>query len=593
MRVLFVARWYPSHDSPGRGSFVADQVRALTQAGVDVVVASWEPALLSSVGDAGPVSGKLGTAAGRVPLRLATPRTWGAGVPVVRLAAVVPSDPLARHPVDLAAWQAATLVPFAETLAATWPIDLIHAHTGLPDGVAAAVAADRLGVPLVTTEHDSRLDVRVADERAKEAYRTLSGPRRQLIAVSARLASQIAELAGIPHADIDVIPNLVDLAIFAPDPAIRRDPNELLWVGNRKASKGMVELLHAFARVAGRRPELRLRLIGRAPTPADDDALRTLAGELDIAARVALEDPMPRAGVAAAMARAGLFVHPSPFESFGIVAVEALAAGLPVVAVSPFVLDNIGRDGSLGEASDGPDAGALGDAIERALGRLDGFDRTALIAAARPFGAEVVTARILETYRAAIGQSGADTGAATEALALVAAPAPARTLVVATRRRSAVDRVAHLGPATVATLTIVTAVATSQAAGTAPTSAPAPFPETWIEVDPDAAYRAGLARLGLTATRQPARGRVRRLLDAARHPLRTIARRDLARRRPDLAAAAWTAALTTAAADLDRGTPVIALDCDDVAVVEHAGLLDRLIPVGLRWIADRHDEREP
>ncbi|HXG39628.1 MAG TPA: hypothetical protein VNJ28_01685, partial [Candidatus Limnocylindrales bacterium] len=44
LRVLVVARWYPAHDDPGRGSFVADQVGALRAAGVDLVVASWEPA---------------------------------------------------------------------------------------------------------------------------------------------------------------------------------------------------------------------------------------------------------------------------------------------------------------------------------------------------------------------------------------------------------------------------------------------------------------------------------------------------------------------------------------------------------------------
>ena len=47
-RILVVARWYPSHDDPGSGSFVSDEVAALRAAGIDVVVASWENADLRS-----------------------------------------------------------------------------------------------------------------------------------------------------------------------------------------------------------------------------------------------------------------------------------------------------------------------------------------------------------------------------------------------------------------------------------------------------------------------------------------------------------------------------------------------------------------
>ncbi|HLO36192.1 MAG TPA: glycosyltransferase, partial [Candidatus Deferrimicrobium sp.] len=232
MRILFLARWYPSHDAPGRGSFVADQAHALLQAGVDVVVASWEPALVTSLADADGAAAAWARAIERSPLPLATPRSWGAGVPVARLPTVMPADPVARHPVDLARWQAATVVPFGRALAAAWPFDAVHAHTGLPDGLAAGDLADDLGLPLLTTEHDGSLDVRLADDRARAAYRTLVGARRGLVAVSDRLADQMARLSGVDRARISVIPNLIDRTLFRPDPAVVRDSNELLWVGS-------------------------------------------------------------------------------------------------------------------------------------------------------------------------------------------------------------------------------------------------------------------------------------------------------------------------------------------------------------------------
>src|SRR5664280_3562355 len=141
-RILVVARWYPSHDDPGSGSFVSDEVVALRAAGIDVVVASWENADLRArdVGtdSAGRQAVEAWTRAVVEPAALSTPSAWGAGVPVARIPAVHPGGRLPAR----AAVQAhgALLVPFATARAARWPFDMIHAHVGIPDGAAAAAA---------------------------------------------------------------------------------------------------------------------------------------------------------------------------------------------------------------------------------------------------------------------------------------------------------------------------------------------------------------------------------------------------------------------------------------------------------------------
>ena len=583
MRVLTVARWYPSHDSPGRGSFVADQVRALAARGVEVIVTSWEPALLTGTADPASVATRWARAIGPAELAMATPRSWGAGVPVARLPAVVPADPAARHPVDLARWQAIPLVAFGVALADVWPFDMIHAHTGLPDGVAAIELARRLDLPLLTTEHDGSLDLRLADDRSRAAYRTLVGERRRLVAVSGRLAAQAATLSAIPRSAIGVIPNLIDRSLFRPDPAIMRDLNELLWVGNRKASKGMPELLDAFARLAADRPALRLRMIGSAPTADEDRALQALAADLGIAERVRFEPPAPRSEVAAAMARAGLFVHPSPSESFGIVAIEALASGLPVVARAPTILDVLGTDGTLGEAAPGSDAAGLAEAIERALDRLDTFDPPVLATAGVPYGEAEVVDQILAAYRDAGARLDVTARGRGDGIVLGhRGSGTIRALVVAGRRRSALDRVGRLPAAAAAALTIVTSVA--------PDGSPPPDVGAWIEVDADAAWRTRIERLGLPAGRRPARPMPRRLLEAVLHPRRTLERRMLVARREHMALDARAAAIRLAVDEIGDEAAIIALDADDVAVVERAGLAARLVPAILRWVADRADE---
>ncbi len=151
-----------------------------------------------------------------------------------------------------------------------------------------------------------------------------------------------------------MVPNVVEVDAFAPGSGTAgRDGRELLWVGGRKANKGIDVLLAAFTRLHAARPDLRLRLIGRAPSETEEARCRSLARDLGIAGAVAFEGHASRSEVAAAMARAAVFVHPSPTETFGVVAAEALAAGLPVAATpSGGVEEVVGHDGRFGVIAD-------------------------------------------------------------------------------------------------------------------------------------------------------------------------------------------------------------------------------------------------
>lgn len=611
LRVLVVARWYPAHDDPSRGIFVADQVAALSAAGVEVSVASWEGAILGDPAEGrsarGEVAARLWSEAIRERPEIATPRSWAApGIPVTRLPAIMPTgEGASRHPVDLAAHQAETLVAFGTKLAARWPFDLIHAHTGLPDGVAAARLAEGLGLPLVVTEHDSGLARRLGDERARAAYRTLVGPSRRVLAVSEVLAQRLGDLLGLPDGSVTVIPNVVDIAAFRPIGAAQRDPDELLWVGSRQASKGTDVLLEAVAQLRSTRPALRLRLIGR-PGSVDEEArLRALAGALQIADAVTFEPAADRPTVAAAMARAALFVHPSPLETFGVVAVEALASGLPVAATPSGGVDEIvGRDGRFGEIATSTDATALAAAIVRALDRRLSFDPDRLRAHAEEgYAAPVVTARILEVYRALAPAPATDVhlreGSPKPAAGRDAEepePLPARStgslpLVFGLRRRSALARISLLPPELAASLEVLT----SAARGAVEAEPDSRGGTTWTLVDADAAFRDAQGRLGGPLAPRPALVRV---LRAARHPFRAIRMRRLARRRAGLAVDAQRSALSSAIARLrsdanvspDRPLDVLALDADDVAVLAPLiGAGVRLHAGTLRSLADRWD----
>ena len=121
------------------------------------------------------------------------------------------------------------------------------------------------------------------------------------------------------------------------DPAlVRREPDRLrlLYVGHLCPDKGTPELLRAFKMIADRDPSVVLDLVGETLPPFSDARLRAQIRELGLEARVELPGVLTGRAKLEAFGRADLFVFPSvaPYESFGLVMVEAMMWGLPIVA---------------------------------------------------------------------------------------------------------------------------------------------------------------------------------------------------------------------------------------------------------------------
>lgn len=152
------------------------------------------------------------------------------------------------------------------------------------------------------------------------------------IAISATAADTARALYGGTYT---IVPCGVDVARFRPDlpplPALAGGLN-LLYVGRLEQRKGVVHLLRAFARLAGQHPALRLVIGGDGPQRR---ALEQLAHELGVAQRVHFLGYVPAADLPRLLASAALFCAPATYaESFGIVLIEAMAAGLPIVAAA-------------------------------------------------------------------------------------------------------------------------------------------------------------------------------------------------------------------------------------------------------------------
>ena len=245
------------------------------------------------------------------------------------------------------------------------PYDLIHSHYWL-SGVAGLKLAQVWDVPHVTMFHTVE---RLKGERlGAPADMTPAGARRAdyegLIAATADCVTvatthereQLQRLCGLPTSRVEVIPCGVDLQAFTPGaPAQRREARAalgleseavLLTVGRLDPIKGADLLLESVALM---RTPATLILVGGNPDGDPElERLRARAAELGLADRVRLPGAVPQTDLPRYYRAADALVVASRYESFGLVALEALACGTPVVAAKVGGLPSIVRDGENG-----------------------------------------------------------------------------------------------------------------------------------------------------------------------------------------------------------------------------------------------------
>jgi glycosyltransferase involved in cell wall biosynthesis len=247
------------------------------------------------------------------------------GVPVHRLA--LPLAPLAG-----VACTPGMLSAVARTIRAEC-FDVVHAHASVisPLAVAGAVAARRAGVPSILTFH-SMLHRASFVLGASEALFGWTERGVVLTAVSSVVAEQATRW--MPGASVGVLPNGVDVRFWR-GVSRRAGGGDVVFVSAMRLTrkKRPLLLIRAFAEavrfVAGA-PSLRLIVAGEGPARG---AMLRLATELGVRDRVTLVGARTRAELRELYADAHAFVLPSERESFGVAALEARAAGLPVVAM--------------------------------------------------------------------------------------------------------------------------------------------------------------------------------------------------------------------------------------------------------------------
>jgi glycosyltransferase involved in cell wall biosynthesis len=241
----------------------------------------------------------------------------------------VPKDELLRY-----------MPAFAEYLSHRWraePFDVAHAHFWM-SGLASVTAARHTGIPVVQTFHALGTVKRrhQGDHDTSPAERI--GIERRLCRdvdhVIATCSDEVAELAamGLPPGRASVIPCGVDVDRFSPRDVALPDHPRILVIGRLVERKGVGNVIDALTELPG----VHLDIAGgpcREALEADPEVarLRGIAKRRGIGDRVRFLGSVAREDVPALMCSADLVVTVPWYEPFGIVPVEAMACGRPVV----------------------------------------------------------------------------------------------------------------------------------------------------------------------------------------------------------------------------------------------------------------------
>ena len=383
MHVLFVPSWYVTKENPVQGSFFREQAHALARAGHRIGVIA--PAL-RSVREL--PQGLVGSVRGIV-------FQDDAGVATYRLEGLQPLPGL--RPANDRAWLRAGRALYQRYAAEQGAPDLVHAHAVFMGGVIGADIARSSNRPFVITEHSTVYQRRpVPAFQLAEARDVLALAAARLV-VSPQLGESMERVVGDAAVPWEWVPNMVDSAFLesALPTRNRGTAFRFLNVGFLQEKKGQAELLQAFAAQFSGDRDIELHVGGDGP---ERERLHAASRDLGIAEQVRWLGPLDRDGVLRAMCDADAFVLSSRFETFGVVVIEALAMGLPVVATRSGGPECIvsGEDGLLVPVGD---VSAMGEALAYMRESVGLFDPETLRArCAKRFSEGALVERLESVY---------------------------------------------------------------------------------------------------------------------------------------------------------------------------------------------------
>jgi glycosyltransferase involved in cell wall biosynthesis len=386
MHILLLPSWYPDNPQDVSGVFFRDQALALLNHG-------------HKVGVIAPKMRSLRTLLDRRSRSLVPAYELDSGIPTYRKEpfSVLPRVPFGNY------WlfRRAARDLFRKYVKRFGKPDIIHAHSLIFGGAAAADLASEYGIPMVLTEHSSGFARNIyTDWQLKLAADGITGASL-CIAVSPSLADILGEQFPFSKDRWHWVPNVVADRFKAPkDARQKRGTVRFLNLALMTEKKGQFDLIEAFHRLTQTNQNAELWLAGDGPIRA---ALEKKVEEFDISDKVRFLGMISPEDVPELLSKIDVMVVSSHYETFGVVAAEALMAGVPVIATKcggPECI--VGKGDGLLVPLRNPKA--LATAMQELMVHLESFDPHLIAKGARErFSSTAVASLLTHEYGRVVG----------------------------------------------------------------------------------------------------------------------------------------------------------------------------------------------
>ncbi len=371
MYVLIVSRGYPTEKYKMNGIFEFDQAKALAGAGCKVVYAAIDVRSVRRW------------------------RKWGIEKKTVQgviiYAINIPCGKIPKCILQRVSISALNIL-YRKIIKEQGKPDIVHAHfTSV--GYIVSRLKNKMNIPFVMTEHSSSIMKPKIDRRlfniANKAYKSADA----LIVVSLALKKIIKKRFG---KDTIYIPNIVDTELFNYSRKQKDEIFRFISIGRLVALKRMDLTIEAFAKAFRNNDKVSLTIFGEGPERAK---LENMIEAYNIGHKVKLMGLQSRKQIAESLKNSDCFVLASQAETFGVVYMEALACGVPVIATKcggPEAFINE-ENGLLVNVDDLP---SLTEAIIYMYENINKFDREYIAHQTwLRFSPEIIVKRLIEAYK--------------------------------------------------------------------------------------------------------------------------------------------------------------------------------------------------
>ena len=355
-KVVVFSNMYPSTEHPTYGIFVKNQVEQLKADGVDVkVIAIHDPG-----------KGKIE--------KVTKYLTWG-------------------------------MRSFLYAMKNKKDIRITHAHYAFPTGMISLLIKKMYKIPYVVTVHGGDLDkMAKKSARIRRFTKCILKEAAAVITVGEKLQNDVINDYGIAPQKVEVMSMGVDTSIFKPmgQEEVRLlldvplNERVLIFVGNVIEAKGVMELVHAFEQLEETHNDLLLYIVG---SQKDQRFTSEVKEQVGGNTNVRFKEPVSQTELAKWMSAADILVLPSYHEGFGLVALEALAAGAQVVATNVGGLPYLLKD-DVGILVEPRNAQALAEGLKEALvNEVTREQHEVVQQAIQQHSSEVIVKRLNDIYK--------------------------------------------------------------------------------------------------------------------------------------------------------------------------------------------------